>query len=103
MDAFRFSPELFELRIDVLAALNDAGFQWLSHFSSVDPIHDLYGIEVCGIVEQEDAVTIQLILQGMFPSWRVGCLCYKDYGREPGFKARVFRDEPRKREQWETA
>jgi hypothetical protein len=103
MDTFRFCPELFEVRTDVLAALNDAGYQWLSHFSSVDPIHDLYGIEVCGIIEQEDAVAILKKLQTMFPTWRVGCLCHKDYGREPGFKARVFRDKPREREQWETA
>jgi hypothetical protein len=103
MDAFRFCPELFEVRTDVQAALNDAGFQWLSHYSSVDPIHDLYGIEVCGIHEQDDAVAIQELLVAMFPTWWPGCLCYKDYGREPGFKAKVFRDEPRERESWETA
>ncbi|MGD9636674.1 MAG: hypothetical protein AB7G28_24950 [Pirellulales bacterium] len=84
-----------------MAALNDAGFEWLSHFSSVDPVHDLYGIEVCGILEENDAITIRELPCRMFPEWRSGCLCYKDYGREPGFKARVFRDEPRGREQWE--
>lgn len=103
MDSFRFSPELFEIRTDVLSTLNEAGFDWLSHYSSVDPIHDLYGIEVCGIVEMSDAIAIRELLCGMFPEWRVGCLCYKDYGCEPGFKARVHRDKPRDREQWETA
>jgi hypothetical protein len=103
MDAFRFCPELFELRTDVIAALNDAGYQWLSHFSSVDPLHDVYGIEVCGIADHDDAVAIRALLHKMFPTWRVGGLCYKDYGREPGFKTSVFRDEPREREQWETA
>ena len=103
MDAFRFCPELFELRTEVQAMLDDAGFQWLSHYSAVDPIHDLYGIEVCGIIEHEDAISILNLLVGMFPTWRVGCLCYKDYGREPGFKAQIYRDRPRDREQWEMA
>ena len=29
-------------------------------------------------------------------------MLYKDYGREPGWKVKVFRDRPREREQWET-
>ena len=103
MDAFRFCPELFELRIEVQAALGDAGFEWLSHYSSVDPLHDVYGIEVCGIHEEDCAIAIRSLLISMFPNWRVGCLCHKDYGREPGFKASVFRDEPQEPEQWEIA
>ena len=103
MDAFRFCAELFEVRTDVMAALNDAGFDWLSHFSSVDPMHDVYGIEVCGIGDEDDAKAILELLHTMFPAWYVGCLCYKDYGREPGFKASVFRDRPRERETWESA
>ncbi len=62
MDAFRFSPELFELRSDVQAALDEAGFDWFTHYSSVDPVHDLYGIEVCGIVEPDDAQSILTLL-----------------------------------------
>ena len=103
MDAFRFCPELFETRNAVLAALNDAGFEWLTHFSSIDPIHDEYGIEVCGIADRDDAVAIQQLLGRMFPDWHRGCLCYKDYGREPGWKAKVFRDQPRERETWQPA
>lgn len=72
MDAFRFAPELFEYRNVVIASLSDAGFDWLSHYSSVDPLHDVYGIEVCGIREQEDAVEIQRMLIKMFPAWRPG-------------------------------
>ena len=52
MDTFRFAPELFEYRNDVIAAITEAGFDWLSHYSSVDPLHDVYGIEVCRIHEQ---------------------------------------------------
>ena len=103
MDAFRFCPELFEIRTSVLAALNDAGYEWLTHFSAVDPIHDEYGIEVCGIIEQDDATAILRLLQRMFPNWRRGSICFKDYGREPGYKASLVRDEAREHEQWETA
>jgi hypothetical protein len=102
-DGYRFCPELFEVRADVLASLDNAGYKWSSHFSSVDLLHDLYGVEVCGILERTDAVAIQQLLRAKFPTWRTGCLCYKDYGREPGFKARIFRDLPRRPEEWETA
>jgi hypothetical protein len=72
MDAFRFSPELFEFRNDVMAALSDAGFDWLSHYSAVDPLHDVYGIEVCGIHDREDAAAILQLLIKMYPDWRPG-------------------------------
>jgi hypothetical protein len=103
MDAFRFSPELFEHRTTVIEALLEAGFDWLSHYSSVDPLHDVYGIEVCGIREHDDAVAIQQVLMRAFPGWRPGCLCYKDFGREPGWKAKVQRDADPPDEHWETA
>jgi hypothetical protein len=72
MDAFRFAPELFEYRNDVITALGEAGFDWLSHYSSVDPLHDVYGIEVCGIRDQDDAIQIQDLLVQMFPAWHPG-------------------------------
>ena len=72
MDSFRFAPELFEYRNEVVAALAEAGFDWLSHYSSVDPLHDVYGIEVCGIHEKKDAIRILKLLAGMFPSWTPG-------------------------------
>jgi hypothetical protein len=37
MDAFRFVPELFEVRTIVLERLTKEGFNWLSHYSSVAP------------------------------------------------------------------
>ena len=92
MDAFRFAPELFEVRNDVMAALGEQGYDWLSHYSAVDPLHDAYGIEVCGIPDREDALQILSILHGMFPGWTSGGPEYKGYGREAGWKARVIRD-----------
>ena len=71
-DSFRFAPELFEIRNDVIAELSERGFDWLSHYSAVDPLHDVYGIEVCGIRDRRDAFAIQHILIAMFPDWKPG-------------------------------
>ncbi len=71
-DVFRFAPGLFEVRTDVIAELSERGFDWLSHYSAVDPIHDTYGIEVCGIHDRDDAVAIQDLLIELFPDWRPG-------------------------------
>jgi len=71
-DSFRFSPELFEFRSDAIAKLQDHGYMWLSHYSAVDCLHDVYGLEVCGIREQNDALAIQKILMRMFPAWKPG-------------------------------
>ena len=57
-NVFRFAPELFETRTDVIAELSNRGFDWLSHYSSVDPIHDCYGIEVRGIHDKDDAASM---------------------------------------------
>src|SRR5689334_7437161 len=43
-DAFRFCPELFEYRTAVIERLAAEGFEWLSHYSSVDCLHDVYGL-----------------------------------------------------------
>ena len=102
MDAFRFSPELFEVRSDVLTALERAGFQWFSHFFSVDCLHDLHGIEVCGIREQDDAAAIRQLLMEMFPDWISDGLWYEDNGCEPGWVAEIYRDRPCEDETWET-
>ncbi len=72
MSQFRFCPELFEERNRVLDALAEQGFLWLSHFSSVDPLHDSYGIEVCGIHDRDDALAIQQLLVKLYPHWSAG-------------------------------
>jgi hypothetical protein len=91
-DSFRFCPELFALRTAVMDQLAASGFQWLSHFMSVDLLHDQYGVEVCGIGDEDDAIAIEDLLCEMFPTWKIGCLCCKKDGAEPGFKAKIFRD-----------
>ena len=103
MDTFRFCPELFEVRTGAVAALEAAGFHWLSHFSSIDILHDVYGIEVCGITDPGDANSIRELLDRIFPDWPYRFLYYKECGRDVGYMVRIHRDPPREREVWETA
>jgi hypothetical protein len=70
MEPFAFHAELFELRNVVLEMLADHGFAWLSHFGSIDLLHNVYGIEVCGIREESDAHTIENLLCERFSAWR---------------------------------
>ncbi len=89
---FRFAPELFECRSEVQALLAEADILWLSHYSSVDPLHDLYGVEVCGIREEETAERILELLQQRFPAWPHSRWYYKEYGRDIGWKVDIHRE-----------
>ena len=68
----RFSPELFEDRNRVLKALDEAGFTWLVDFSSVELLHDVYGIEVRGICDKSNANSMQELIEHLYPDWRPG-------------------------------
>ena len=92
MDAFQFHAELFEVRSRVLEELGDAGYEWLSHFGSIDLLHDVYGVEVCGIHDDDDAEQILALLGRLFPAWHHRYVYYKDCGAEIGWKAVIHRD-----------
>ena len=55
-----------------MQSLSSKGFEWLSHYSSVDIIHEEHGLEVCGIHDQEDAEFIRALLHRLYPSWHRG-------------------------------
>jgi len=94
MPEFRFYPELFECRTKLLDVLEDNDYQWLSHFSAVDLVHEAYGLEVCGIKDEEDAIYIDSIFHALFPDWKYGCRCLKDYGdRDVGWRVKRCRDQ----------
>src|SRR5262245_37197396 len=104
MEPFAFHPELFELRERVLEALAERGYEWLSHYGSVDLMHDLYGLEVCGIHDEADVAPITGMLREMFPDWRYTHSYYKEaFTREPGWKVQIWRDPERLGDQWENA
>jgi hypothetical protein len=102
VERFAFHPELFELRNAVLEMLADEGFAWLSDFSSIDLLHDVYGVEVCGIREEADARAIGGLLRKMFPSWPFSRMYLKDgKTREPGWKVIISRDPEDLGDRWQ--
>jgi hypothetical protein len=102
MEPFAFHPELFELRERVLEALADAGYAWLSDYGSVDLLHDVFGVEVCGIHEEDEVAPILRLLRKLFPDWRHTHSYYKDGAtREPGWKIVISRDPENFNDQWQ--
>lgn len=87
MQEFEFHPDLFALRGEVMEALSDAEFVWLTDYGAIDLAHDIYGLEVCGIREEHDARTIEQILIRMFPDWVYRRVYYQDRSHiEEGWK-----------------
>ena len=95
MTEFNFHPELFEQRAMAIKALSEHGFNWLEHFSSVDLLHDLFGLEVCGIAQKPLAASILRVLERVFPEWIYSDLCYHDDERDRGWKAVIFQKPSR--------
>ncbi len=84
--AFAFYPELFEQRGKAVEILDEAGFAWLSDYSSIDLLHEEYGLEVSGIRAEASIEPIGKALQEAFPQWHYCGICHSDYGREPGWE-----------------
>jgi hypothetical protein len=102
MEPFEFHPELFELRNAVLETLAENGFVWLSDFSAIDLCHDTYGLEVCGIRNEEDARSIAALLARLFPTWHYARRYYKGHPTlEPGWKVILSRDPENHRDRWQ--
>jgi hypothetical protein len=85
-ESYVFYPELFELRSRAADILDEAGFVWFSHYSSIDLLHPEYGLEVCGIHEESSVEPIAAAMMSGFPQWHYSSICHKEYGREPGWK-----------------
>jgi murein DD-endopeptidase MepM/ murein hydrolase activator NlpD len=100
-DPSRFASELFEHRNRVIAELREHGFDWMTHYSSVEVLQDTYGIEVCGIRGDDGAIEILGILRRIFPSWTEGWTYCKGFGRDQGFVALIQRDPEPPRDHWE--
>src|SRR5688500_6735917 len=92
MTKFRFAPELLAYRERVLDALVQAGYNQMDHYSGIDLLHDLFGLEVTGIQSKSDALRIRVILQRILPSWPHRYLFLKDAGVDAGWKVVVHRD-----------
>jgi hypothetical protein len=92
MPQFDFHGELFEVRSTVIDALADHGYVWLSHYGAVDLQHDIYGMEVTAIHQENDARGIEEVLRHLLPEWRHVRTYYEDHNtREIGWKVMISR------------
>jgi hypothetical protein len=101
-DAFAFFPDLLELSRSLVPELSNAGYEMMSDYSSVDAMHDVYGIEVCGINDPDVALQITRLLLAKFPGWNAGWLHRPDSSSSQGWVARVQRDRDQVVEYWDT-
>jgi hypothetical protein len=83
---FSFHSELLENKEKASELLNDAGIVWFSHYSSIDLLHEEFGLEVCGITDESTLEPIADALRSGFPHWHCSRFCCKDAGRESGWK-----------------
>ena len=81
-----FRPELFECRSRAIEVLEAAGIVWLSDYSSVDLLHEEYGLEVCGIAQESSVDRVAEAMRTGFPHWHYRGLCHKEGGRDPGWR-----------------
>ena len=95
MSKFAFHPDLFEHRTRVLEALAEHDLNWMVHFGSVDLLHDLYGLEICGVAKESDSAKILELLQRLFPAWPYSDVHYHERGRDRGWKVLIFKNRRR--------
>jgi hypothetical protein len=81
----QFHPELFEYRGRALELLEEAGLSWFSDYSSIDLVHEEYGLEVAGIQREADMRRILSALQRGFPHWHHTRISLDEHCREPGW------------------
>lgn len=92
MSTFSFHPDLFAHRGRAMEELAAAELHWFSDFRSIDIDHDLYGLEVCGIRDQETAELVATLLQRTFPEWRHGFMYEREYWEgDPGWQVVICR------------
>ncbi|WP_425395603.1 M23 family metallopeptidase [Aeoliella sp.] len=101
-DASAFSPELLQLARDVAELLAAAGFDSVSNYSSIDALHDVHGLEVCGISCADDTLEITRLLLRQFPGWNAGWIHAPDDSSSQGWVASIQRDRDATDEYWDT-
>ena len=85
-----------------MEVLSQKGFDFLAHYSTVDLLHNEFGLEVCGIKEEEEGKAILRILKETFSEWPYSQIHYRDHKRDRGWKVVICkrRDE---RGNWKSA
>jgi hypothetical protein len=85
-EGLQFRPELFECKGKASDFLNAAGFTWFSDYSSIDLLHEEFGLEVCGIQDDSNVEPIAGAMRDGFPHWHYSHVCLKNGERDPGWK-----------------
>lgn len=101
-DVFAFYPALLQLTHEVGEMLAEAGFDRISSYSSIDALHDVHGLEICGIQSANDTLEITRHLLRRFPGWNAGWIHAPDDSSSQGWVARVQRDRDTDMEHWDT-
>jgi murein DD-endopeptidase MepM/ murein hydrolase activator NlpD len=101
-DAFAFFPELLNLSNGLVSELSAAGYEMTVDYYSIDAIHDVNGLEVCGIHDPQTALDIIRFLLRRFPGWNAGWLHAPDSGSTQEWVARIQRDRGTTMEYWGT-
>jgi murein DD-endopeptidase MepM/ murein hydrolase activator NlpD len=97
-----YGPDLLSLVWEVAADLSAAGYEVLADYSSVEAMHDVHGLEVCGIRRPDLALDITRLLLRRFPGWNAGWLHPADDRSSQEWVARVQRDRDPVPESWDT-
>ena len=93
MRAFKYYPQLFEFRALALDALSGAGYEWLTDFTSIDLRHEVFGFEVSGIQQEEDALKVCAVLRRTLIVWPYSYLvCRECEDLDRGWQVVIHRD-----------
>jgi murein DD-endopeptidase MepM/ murein hydrolase activator NlpD len=101
-DPFAFFPELLELARRLVAELSATGYEHMSDYCSIDAMHDVHWLEVCGIKDPETALNVSRFLLRRFPGWNAGWLHEPTSTSRQGWVARIQRDHDATPEHWDT-
>ena len=101
-DPYSFSSELLALKEELILDLSSAGYELGVDYSSVDILHDVHGLEVCGILNPLEAIQIIRLLIRLFPGWSPGWLHAPDAACQQGWVARIQRNRDMAQEYWDT-
>jgi len=100
-DPAAYRPELLELCQDLASELSVAGYELVSDYSSVEALHDVYGLEVCGVCSPEATLDIVRLLPRRFTGWNAGWFGAPHGSTSQGWVARIQRDRDAVPEYWE--
>src|SRR5262249_22036602 len=101
-DPAAYHPELLNLSQGLVSELSEAGYELLCDYSSVEAMHDVHGLEVCGVRSSEDALDIVRLLLRCFPGWNAAWFGVPDSSAAHAWVARAQRDLDPEPEYWGT-